>query len=98
MELGERDLAVLKLTRTFSQVASTHVSELLFGDRSHSVPDKALGRLVRLGYLSGVGKTGHGQQGRGGGVRLPARPREAPAPGGRWAPLPQRQQPRPHAG
>ncbi|MET9980573.1 replication-relaxation family protein [Streptomyces microflavus] len=66
MELGERDLAVLKLTRTFSQVASTHVSELLFGDRSHSVPDKALGRLVRLGYLSGWERRATGSKGGAG--------------------------------
>ncbi|WP_430478115.1 replication-relaxation family protein [Streptomyces sp. P11-1] len=66
MELSERDLAVLKLTRTFSQVASTHVTELLFGDRSHSVPDKVLGRLVRLGYLSRVGRRATGSKGGAG--------------------------------
>ncbi len=66
MELSERDLAVLKLVRTFSQVASTHVTELLFRDRSHSVPDKVLGRLVRLGYLSRVGRRGTGSKGGAG--------------------------------
>ncbi|MFE1887231.1 replication-relaxation family protein [Streptomyces microflavus] len=66
MELSERDLAVLKLTRVFSQVASTHVMELLFGDRSHSVPDKVLGRLVRLGYLSRVGRRATGSKGGAG--------------------------------
>lgn len=66
MELSERDLAVLTLTRTFSQVASTHVTELLFGDRSHSVPDKVLGRLVRLGYLSRVGRRATGSKGGAG--------------------------------
>lgn len=66
MELSERDLTVLKLVRTFSQVASTHVTELLFGDRSHSVPDKVLGRLVRLGYLSRVGRRATGSKGGAG--------------------------------
>ncbi|SCE18158.1 replication-relaxation family protein [Streptomyces sp. DvalAA-19] len=66
MELSERDLAVLKLTRTFSQVASTHLTELLFEDRSHSVPDKVLGRLVRLGYLSRVGRRATGSKGGAG--------------------------------
>ncbi|MFJ7193117.1 replication-relaxation family protein [Streptomyces bacillaris] len=66
MELSERDLAVLKLVRTFSQVASTHLTELLFEDRSHSVPDKVLGRLVRLGYLSRVGRRATGSKGGAG--------------------------------
>lgn len=66
LELTERDLSVLKLTHVFSQVASTHVTELLFGDRSHSVPDKVLGRLVRLGYLSRVGRRATGTRGGAG--------------------------------
>ncbi|MFF2534488.1 replication-relaxation family protein [Streptomyces cyaneofuscatus] len=66
MELSDRDLAVLKLVRTFSQVAATHLTELLFGDRSHSVPDKVLGRLVRLGYLSRVGRRATGSKGGAG--------------------------------
>ncbi|WP_314410138.1 replication-relaxation family protein [Streptomyces kroppenstedtii] len=66
MELTDRDLSVLKLTHVFSQVASTHVTELLFGDRSHSVPDKVLGRLVRLGYLSRVGRRATGTKGGAG--------------------------------
>ncbi|MGW3287526.1 replication-relaxation family protein [Streptomyces sp. NPDC001002] len=56
MELTARDYDVLKLTRDFSQVASTHITELLFADVSHSVPDRVLGRLVRLSYLSRVGR------------------------------------------
>lgn len=56
MELTTRDYDVLRLTQTFSQVASTHITELLFADVSHSVPDKVLGRLVRLSYLSRVGR------------------------------------------
>lgn len=56
LELTTRDYDVLKLTQTFSQVASTHITELLFADVSHSVPDKVLGRLVRLSYLSRVGR------------------------------------------
>lgn len=66
MELTDRDLDLLKLTHVFSQVASTHVTELLFGDRSHSVPDKVLGRLVRLGYLSRVGRRATGSKGGAG--------------------------------
>lgn len=66
MELTHRDYDVLKLTHTFSQLASTHLSELLFADRSHSVPDKVLGRLVRLGYLSRVGRRAAGDKGGAG--------------------------------
>ncbi|MGW0495773.1 replication-relaxation family protein [Streptomyces sp. NPDC003007] len=66
MELTQRDYDVLKLTQTFSQVASTHLTELLFADRSHSVPDKVLGRLVRLGYLSRVGRRATGSKGGAG--------------------------------
>jgi hypothetical protein len=56
VELTTRDYEVLKLTQVFSQVASTHISELLFADVSHSVLDRVLGRLVRLSYLSRVGR------------------------------------------
>ncbi|MEU3251078.1 replication-relaxation family protein [Streptomyces sp. NPDC006997] len=66
MELTQRDYDVLKLTQTFSQLASTHLTELLFADRSHSVPDKVLGRLVRLGYLSRVGRRATGSKGGAG--------------------------------
>ncbi|WP_189148168.1 replication-relaxation family protein [Streptomyces lacrimifluminis] len=66
MELAHRDYEVLKLTRTFSQLASTHITELLFSHRSHSVPDKVLGRLVRLGYLSRVGRRAGGDKGGAG--------------------------------
>lgn len=66
MELAQRDYDVLKMTRTFSQLASTHLTELLFTDRSHSVPDKVLGRLVRLGYLSRVGRRATGEKGGAG--------------------------------
>lgn len=66
MELAHRDYDVLKLTRAFTQVASTHISALLFADRSHSVPDKVLGRLVRLGYLSRVGRRAAGDKGGAG--------------------------------
>ncbi|MFC8829022.1 replication-relaxation family protein [Streptomyces sp. NPDC057137] len=66
MELTQRDYDVLTLTQTFSQVASTHLVELLFADVSHSVPDKVLGRLVRLGYLSRVGRRAPGDKGGAG--------------------------------
>ncbi|WP_217241374.1 replication-relaxation family protein [Streptomyces sp. AC555_RSS877] len=66
MELAQRDFEVLKLTRTFSQLASTHITELLFSDRSHSVPDRVLGRLVKLSYLSRVGRRATGEKGGAG--------------------------------
>jgi hypothetical protein len=66
VELTQRDYDVLTLTHTFSQVAATHLTELLFADRSHSVPDKVLGRLVRLGYLSRVGRRATGDKGGAG--------------------------------
>ncbi|MDX3695965.1 replication-relaxation family protein [Streptomyces europaeiscabiei] len=66
MELSARDLEILKLTDTFSQLASTHLTELVFADRSHSVPDRVLGRLVRLGYLSRVGRRVSGDKGGAG--------------------------------
>lgn len=66
MELTRRDYEVLKLTQTFSQLASTHITQLLFSNRSHSVPDKVLGRLVRLGYLSRVGRRASGEKGGAG--------------------------------
>jgi hypothetical protein len=66
LELTHRDLDLLKLTHVFSQVASTQITELLFADRSHSVPDMVLGRLVRLGYLSQAGRRATGAKGGAG--------------------------------
>lgn len=66
MELTTRDLDVITLVDTFSQLASTHISELLFSDRSHSVPDRVLDRLVRRGYLSRVGRRVSGDKGGAG--------------------------------
>jgi Replication-relaxation len=66
VELAQRDYDILTLTRTFTQLASTHLSELLFADRSHSVPDKVLGRLVRLSYLARVGRRASGDEGGAG--------------------------------
>ncbi|MDX2684092.1 replication-relaxation family protein [Streptomyces scabiei] len=66
VELAQRDFEVLKLTRTFSQLASTHITELLFSDRSHAVPDRVLGRLVKLSYLSRVGRRATGEKGGAG--------------------------------
>ncbi|WP_431774215.1 replication-relaxation family protein [Streptomyces cucumeris] len=66
VELAQRDYEVLKLTRDFSQLASTHITELLFSDRSHSVPDRVLGRLVKLSYLSRVGRRATGDKGGAG--------------------------------
>jgi predicted transcriptional regulator len=66
VELAQRDFEVLKLTRAFSQLASTHIAELLFWDRSHAVPDRVLSRLVKLGYLSRVGRRATGEKGGAG--------------------------------
>ncbi|WP_406391372.1 replication-relaxation family protein [Streptomyces sp. NBC_00882] len=66
MELTQRDFEVLKLTRTFSQLASTHITELLFADRSHSVPDKVLSRLVKRSCLARVGRRATGDKGGAG--------------------------------
>lgn len=66
MELRPRDIDILNLVGQFSQLASTHLSELVFADRSHSVPDTVLGRLVRLGYLSRIGRRASGDKGGSG--------------------------------
>lgn len=63
MELTHRDTDILKLVGTFTQLSSLHLSELLFADRSHSVPNTVLRRLVRLGYLARVGRRAHGDKG-----------------------------------
>lgn len=66
MELLERDFEVIRLVDTFTQLASTHIAELLFADRSYSVPDKVLGRLTRNGYLAWVGRRTSGIKGGAG--------------------------------
>ncbi|MCX4699008.1 replication-relaxation family protein [Streptomyces sp. NBC_01373] len=66
MELRERDFEVIRLVGTFTQLASTHISELLFADRSHTVPDKVLGRLTQNGYLVRVGRRISGVKGGAG--------------------------------
>ncbi|OCC09534.1 replication-relaxation family protein [Streptomyces sp. PTY087I2] len=66
MQLTTRDIEVVRLVEQFSQLASTHISELVFADRSHSVPDRVLSRLVRLGYLARVGRRSSGDQGGAG--------------------------------
>ncbi|NEA56396.1 hypothetical protein G3I60_20160 [Streptomyces sp. SID13666] len=63
MELTPRDIQILKLVGTFTQLSSLHLSELLFSDRSHSVPNTVMRRLVRLGYLARVGRRAHGDKG-----------------------------------
>lgn len=63
MELTYRDTDILNLVGTFTQLSSLHLSELLFADRSHSVPNTVLRRLVRLGYLSRVGRRASGDKG-----------------------------------
>ena len=66
MELTTRDLDILRLLVQFTQLSSTHLAELVFADRSHSVPDRVLTRLVRLGYLHRVGRRASGDQGGAG--------------------------------
>ena len=63
MELSQRDLDVLKLTYTFTQLASTQLGELVFADVSRTVTNKVLGRLTRTGYLSRVGRRTPGDMG-----------------------------------
>ena len=63
MELSQRDLNVLKLTYTFTQLASTQLGELVFAGVSRTVTNKVLGRLTRLGYLSVVGRRTPGEKG-----------------------------------
>ncbi|MFJ5234530.1 replication-relaxation family protein [Kitasatospora sp. NPDC088391] len=63
MELRHRDYEIIKLVGTFTQLASTHLEELLFADRSHSIPDTVLRRLVRLNYLARVGRRAPGDKG-----------------------------------
>lgn len=63
MELSQRDLDVLKLTYTFTQLASTQLSELVFAGVSRTVTNKVLGRLTRTGYLSRVGRRTPGEKG-----------------------------------
>ncbi|MER0445978.1 replication-relaxation family protein [Streptomyces sp. Edi4] len=66
MELTTRDFNILTLVHTFTQLSSTHLKELVFFDRSHSIPDVVLGRLVRLHYLSRVGRRATGDKGGSG--------------------------------
>lgn len=66
MQLTTRDLDIVRLVEQFSQLSSTHLNELVFADRSHSVPDRVLSRLVRLGYLARVGRRNSGDQGGAG--------------------------------
>jgi hypothetical protein len=66
MELTPRDLEVLGLVGRFTQLASSHLNELVFADRSHSVPDKVLGRLVRERFLSRVGRRASSDKGGAG--------------------------------
>jgi hypothetical protein len=66
MELTPRDLEVLGLVGRFTQLASSHLAELIFADRSHSVPDKVLGRLVRERFLSCVGRRASSDKGGAG--------------------------------
>ncbi|MEV6422620.1 replication-relaxation family protein [Streptomyces sp. NPDC051662] len=66
MQLTTRDLEIVRLVEQFSQLSSVHISELVFADRSHSVPDRVLARLVRLSYLARVGRRNSGDQGGAG--------------------------------
>lgn len=66
MELRQRDIDILNLVRQFTQLSSTHLTELVFRDRSHTVPDRVLRRLVRLGYLARAGRRATGDNGGAG--------------------------------
>ena len=66
MNLTTRDLATVQLVGRFSQLASTHVGEILFADRTGTPLDRALTRLVRHGYLRRVGRRSTDTAGSGG--------------------------------
>lgn len=66
MELTYRDYEILKLVGTFGQLASSHLKELVFADRSHTIPDTVLKRLKELGYLALVGRRASGDKGGAG--------------------------------
>lgn len=66
MELAARDLAAVQLVGRFSQLASTHVGEVLFADRTGTPLDRALARLVEHGYLRRVGRRSTDKAGSGG--------------------------------
>ena len=63
MELSERDINILKLVGIFSQLSTPHLRNLVFYDRSHSVADVVLNRLVKLKYLARVGKRASEERG-----------------------------------
>ncbi|WP_427921150.1 replication-relaxation family protein [Streptomyces sp. cg40] len=66
MELSDRDMDLLGGTCEFSQLSTPHYRELYFHGVSHSVADVVLTRLVRLGYLSRVGRRASQPQGGAG--------------------------------
>ena len=66
VNLTARDLAVVQLVGRFSQLASTHVGEILFAARTGTPLDRALTRLVRHGYLRRVGRRSTDSAGSGG--------------------------------
>ncbi|MDN3263300.1 replication-relaxation family protein [Streptomyces sp. CSDS2] len=66
MELTYRDYEILKLVGAFGQLSSSHLKELIFADRSHSVPDTVLKRLDQHDYLSIVGRRASGPKGGAG--------------------------------
>ncbi|MEU9276541.1 replication-relaxation family protein [Streptomyces sp. NPDC048341] len=59
-------MEIIKGAAAFSQLAMPHFRELYFRDRSHSVADVVLTRLVRLGYLARVGRRASQPQGGAG--------------------------------
>lgn len=56
MELSPRDLALVQLVARFSQLATPHLGEVVFGERSCTPLDRALARLVRHNYLRRIGR------------------------------------------
>lgn len=51
-----RDLAVLRRVAEFRQLSSSHIYALAFHDRSGTVLDRCLLRLVRMGLLRRIGR------------------------------------------
>jgi len=54
--LTARDLAVVQLVGDFGQLSSSHIGCLAFHDRSGTVLDRCLLRLVRRGLLRRAGR------------------------------------------
>jgi hypothetical protein len=65
-ELSDRDMDIMRGVAEFLQLSMPHIRDLYFRDRSHSIADAVVGRLVRLEYLARVGRRRSQPQGGAG--------------------------------